>query len=553
MIGSALHSYFQWLSAQRSHLVKKDWSELKALLLLTVIFYSTVLALSLHRYYSFYASYDHGLFNQIFLNNLHGRFFQSSLSGANAFSALAGEKVPSVAAVHFGQHFVPDFLLWLPFYAFFPAPVTLVVLQVSLMTAGGLVLYPLARHYLQPSLSLLITASYYSAGAVIGPTFADFYEQCQIPLLTFGCLLAMEKRRWGLFWFLAVLVLGIREDAGLILFSIGLYLVISRRYPLVGGALCLLSFGYVVVVTNLIMPLFSDDSSKLYLANRFRAFVENDPNPSTLRVLLGMLTHPIALLLSLFTPLDSRLFYLFKQWLPLAFVPAVSGAAWLLIGVPLLSLLAQSSHWVATVTIRYAIAVVPGLFYGAILWWFHHADRWRPSFRRFWVGCLSLSLVLVVADNPNRAFYFLVPDGFLAQFSVPLVRQWEHAQHLWRVVHVIPPEASVSATSDLLPQLSKRRFLLNLPFMQLQNDQGQVVSVEYVAADLWQLQRPKALPAFERNHLSAALMLCDRVLAEATYGFLLVEDGVVLMQRGVTSPPAALEAWETLRQSLKTA
>lgn len=132
-----LHPYFHRLASQSVRFAWKDQSELKPFLWLTAIFFGSVLALALHRYYSFYASYDHGLFNQIFLNNLHGQFFQSSLSGANAFSALAGEKVPSVAAVHFGQHFVPDFLLWLPFYALCPAPVTLVVLQVSLMTAGA--------------------------------------------------------------------------------------------------------------------------------------------------------------------------------------------------------------------------------------------------------------------------------------------------------------------------------------------------------------------------------------------------------------------------------
>lgn len=519
-------------------------------MLIAAVFFGFVLSFSLHRYYTFYASYDHGLFNQVFLNSLHGRFFQSSLSGANSYGALAGGEIPAVSAVHFGQHFVPDFLLWLPFYALFPAPVTLVVLQVSLMTAGGVVLYALARHYLQPSLSLWITAGYYGSGAVIGPSFANFYEQCQIPLLMFGCLLAMEKRCWWLFWLLAVLVLGIREDAGLMLFSVGLYLVLSRRHPLIGAALCLLSFGYVVIVTNVVMPQFSHDSSKLYLAGRFKAFVQDNPDPSTLQVLWGMMTHPIALLTSLLLPLDSRVFYLFKQWVPLAFVPAVSGAAWVLMGVPLLSLLSQSSHWVTTLSLRYSIAMVPGLFYGAILWWAYHAERFKPSFRRFWVGCLSLSLVLMLADNPNRALYFLEPDAFLRQFPVPIARQWEHSQHLWHVVQSIPPQASVSATNYMLPQLSKRRSLLELAFMTLKDDQGQVVPVDYVAADLWKLQRPQGLPTFERTRLNQALAICDRILADSTYGLLAVEDGIILLQRGVPSHPEAMATWTQFRRSL---
>ena len=545
-----LHPYFDWFAVQRSRFAWKSQWELKPLLLMTVVFFGVVLSFSLHRYYTFYANYDHGLFNQVFLNSLHGQFFQSSLSGANSFGALAGGVIPAVSAVHLGQHFVPDFLLWLPFYALFPAPVTLVVLQVSLMTAGGVALYALARHYLQPQLSLLITASYYASSAVIGPTFANFYEQCQIPLLTFSCLLAMEKRCWWLFWLLAVLVLGIREDAGLMLFSIGLYLLVSRRHPLVGAMLCLLSFSYVTIVTNVVMPHFSHDSSKLYLASRFKAFVQDNPDPSTLQVLWGMLTHPVKLLTSLLLPLDSRLFYLFKQWVPLAFVPAISGAAWLLMGVPLLSLLAQSSRWVMTISLRYSIAMVPGLFYGAIIWWSCHPDQFKPSLRRFWVGCLSLSLVLVIADNPNRAFYFLEPDSFLKQFSMPIVRQWEHSKHLWHMVHAIPPKASVSATNFMLPQLSHRRGLLELAFTKLQDDQGQVVAVDYIAADFWKLQRPQGLPTFERTRLDQALAACDRALSESTYGVLAVEDGIVLLQKGVRSRPEVIEDWTQFRRSL---
>ncbi len=545
-----LHTYFDWIASQRSRFDQQVQSELKQLSIITAFFFSFVLCLSLHRYYTFYVSYDHGLFNQIFLNNLHGRFFQSSLSGANSFGALAEGKVPLISAVHLGQHFVPDFLLWLPFYALFPDPVTLVVLQTSLMTAGGVVLYWLARHYLQPNLSLFITASYYSASAVLGPTLANFYEQCQIPLLTFGCLLAMEKQRWWLFWLLALLVLGIREDTGLILFSIGLYLLVSRRQPLIGGLLCVLSFGYVTAITTFVMPHFSADSSKLYLASRFKDFVEGNSDPSTLQVLLGLLTHPINLFTKLFSPFDTRIFYLFKQWLPLAFVSAISGASWILTGVPLLSLMTQSGPIALTISIRYSISVVPGLFYGAIIWWSYHANQFKPSFRRFWIGCLSLSLVIVLADNPNRTFYFLQPDPFLAQFSVPIARQWEHSRHVWNIVHAIPPQATVSTSTYMIPALSNRRGVLRVPFMKLQEDNGQIATVDYVAADVWQLLRPQGLPKFDVSHLQSALELCDRVIADSSYGIRAVEDGVVLLQKGVRSDPTALTAWRNFRPQL---
>ena len=67
---------------------EKDKSGIRQALTLTAIFFIFMSVFSLHRYYSFYASYDHGLFDQVFWNNLHGHFFQSSLTSANSSSAI---------------------------------------------------------------------------------------------------------------------------------------------------------------------------------------------------------------------------------------------------------------------------------------------------------------------------------------------------------------------------------------------------------------------------------------------------------------------------------
>ena len=47
-----------------------------------IAFFFMGLGLTLHRYFSFYASYDQGIFNQVFWNSAQGRLFQSSLSSA---------------------------------------------------------------------------------------------------------------------------------------------------------------------------------------------------------------------------------------------------------------------------------------------------------------------------------------------------------------------------------------------------------------------------------------------------------------------------------------
>jgi hypothetical protein len=140
---------------------------LRRAFLLAILFFTGVLLIALNRYYSFYASYDHGLFNQLFWNSIQGNFFQSSLTSANSAASLEDGVIPIVSFIHLGQHFVIDFLLWLPLYVLFPHPVTLIVLQVGLMAIAGLVLYHLARHYVQPALALWITSHKSDYAAVL--------------------------------------------------------------------------------------------------------------------------------------------------------------------------------------------------------------------------------------------------------------------------------------------------------------------------------------------------------------------------------------------------
>ena len=140
---------------------------LKMLFVAAIAFFLLCLLLNLHRYYSFYASYDQGIFNQVYWNSMHGRFFQSSLSSALSTNVVHQGQVSEVYYHRLGQHFTPALLLWLPIYALFPSPVTLAVLQVTFVTAAGLVLYVLARQYLQPPLSVMISVSFYSAALAL--------------------------------------------------------------------------------------------------------------------------------------------------------------------------------------------------------------------------------------------------------------------------------------------------------------------------------------------------------------------------------------------------
>jgi uncharacterized membrane protein len=527
--------------------VRVEW---RPVLLLAALFGVIMLCLGLNRYYSFFSSYDHGIFNQVFWNNLHGRWFESSLSSDLSSAVVHENQPPRVDYHRLGQHFTPALLLWLPFYALAPSAGMLTVIQVTLVTIAGIVLYVLARHYVQPGLALFLQAGYYSANAVIGPTVSNFHDLCQIPLFIFTLLLALEKRIWWLVWLMAVLTLAVREDAGVVLFGVGFYMVVSRRFPRSGLAMCILAFGYILFCTNVLMPAFSDDISRRFMLERFGQFARDD-EATTLETLWLIVSQPGILLSNFLRDPQVKLFYVLIQTLPLAFVPLRTLYPWTIAGFPFLQLLLQRGDSPLALHIRYAMTLVPGLFYGAILWWSTHRDRFRPKFRRFWAGCLALSLLLAIAYNPHDSLYFAIPTSFRPWVYVSLPQQWHHASQIHQFIRQIPPDAGVSATRYVVPHISGRRAALRFPSLRVRNDQNQVVDMDYILADLWQLERYRPIFRTERLVFSQVVPLIDRLLAENRYGLIGLADKVVFLQKGVVSTPELLTAWQDLRQEFE--
>ena len=524
---------------------------LRQVLIIAAAFFIVVLTFSVIHYESFLITYDHGLFNQVFWNSVHGNFFQSSLSSAASGASLLDRQLSYPSYIHLGQHFVIDFLLWMPIYALFPSPITLIVLQVTLIAAAGIVLYFLARHYLSVPISVMIVASYYGANGVIGPTLGNFYEHCQIPLFVFSLLLALEKQRWVLFWIFAALTLGTREDAGIALFGIGVYLIFSRRYPRTGVALCAVSFSYVALITNTVMPMFSTDSSRLYLANYFRKFVKTE-TPSTLELLWAIISQPQIIIQVLLTNFGRRILYLLGHWLPLAFVPVITPSAWIMTVFPLLVLLLQVVNQSATsINTRYTLAVIPGLFYGTILWWSQHQEKFKPRLHRFWIGCIGLSIFLTYTSNPHRALYFISPYSIQPWVYQSLSAQLDHAADLKTVFNSIPKDASISTSGYIVSHLSGRRNIIRLEVMQMKDENGKTVDVDYGLLDLWQLRENNLKGPSDRGRVRGGVRFADEALRQGTYGVAQVLDGVVLIQKGITSKPEVLAAWLKLRQEIQ--
>ena len=521
-------------------------------LAVAILFAAGCLLLLAYRHYSLYSSYDQGIFNQLFWNTAHGRLFESSLSSALSSEVIHQGAVPLVSYRHLGQHFNPIFLLWLPLYALFPFPATLSVLQVLLIAAAGLVLYVLARQSLSPILSLAIAVSFYGANAVLGPTLGNFHDYNPLPLLLFSLFLALEKRWWVLFWTMALLTLGVREDAGITLLSVGAYLVLRRRQWDVGLALFAIAVAYILLLTTLVMPSFSPDVSQRMIVERFGQYTGGKA-ATPIEAIGAILSQPGQILAEIFSRFPKKLSYLVDHWLPLAFVPAIAADAWVLVAFPFLELLLMKGETPLSINIRYATLAVPGLFYGSILWWSNHPKAFQPKMRRVWALCLALSLLFTVTSNPNRTLSFLIPDSIHPWVYVPPLQQLQHATQARNIMAQIPLQASVAATTYLIPPLSGRRAIVRFPeSIQFRNETQQAEKVAYIVADLWQFQQYQPAFKLERNLLQRSISLVDQLLETQEYGIQTFQDGVALLQRSIKTEPGIATQWRAFTKQNRT-
>jgi uncharacterized membrane protein len=500
------------------------------------------------------ASMDQGILFQVLWNGLSGHPFESTLSSQLSTNVVHGGDVPAIGYHRLGQHFTPTLALWIPVVALL-GKWALPLLQVALISSAGLVLYKLARTRLDPDLASWLTFAFYGANAVIGPCLGNFTDLSQLPLCVFALLLGLEQRRLWLTLLPALAIPLIREDTGVVLAGIGLWLVVRdrSRWP-VAAALMLYGGSWVLLVTNVLMPLFSADNSRRFMVENFGQYLQGREQASSMEVLTLVLRQPWVVIRELVSPPLQTLGYLAGQGLPLAFIPFLSLDSWMLMGLPLLGLLlAQGFNNPLSINIRYTYLVVPGLFAGSILWWEQHRSLFASKrFRQIWRACILLSLVFTIGGNPNRSLSWIIPDSVRPLIYRSPWHQWQHGQQALSAISLIPAGASVAANTPLVPHLAAREAIIRFPDnLHYKDRQGQILPVEWIAVDTdYQQRYGSAFPAEQKSLRKTTRMLRE---LQADYGVQTVQDGVVVLHRSSAPRAGAAEALNSLLNKLSAA
>ncbi len=463
-----------------------------ALLAMAYAVFMAVLTLSRHASFLTHA-YDLGIQDQA---------FATILSRGYPLVTLYGDTPVN----QFGDHFTPIYYLLAPLYALVGDARALLIIQALVLGLAALPVYLLAQQLLRASgqaVGVALAASFLLHPALHGVNTFDFHEIALALFLLLWALYFLESSRYGLMLIFLALAMLTKEEVSLTTAAIGLYLLFSRRQMRLGLLVSGVSLVYFGLVNNVVMPALGGGPD----LSRFAGLTPTEDS-GLLALLAGVVGNPVhAFTYAFLNP--GKLTFLALLFLPVIFSPLWARARWLT-AVPAFAVALFSvvpSQY--SIDYHYPAIMLPFVYYLAaaglmhIRWW-----RARPA---------AVAVAILVASLAMNWQY-----GWLwGKRYQPPPEMDAHRQAIVALLQAIPPQASVSAMSDLAPHLSNRERVYLLPV---------IAEAEFIlfdsdpAANFW--------PFGSIDPRGEAIAYLLPHLVSGDYGLVREADGVLLLQRG---------------------
>jgi uncharacterized membrane protein len=497
------------------------WIAVAALVVIFVVFYSAYL-FALHDAYLTHSE-DMGIMTQALWNTTHGAVLHQTVCNIVSDTNCLGDV--SRLAIHFEPIMVPLALI----YAVLPSAKTLQFIQAAIVALGAFPVYWIASRRLGSLLVGVAFALLYLLHASLDSAVTfDFHPvTLAAPFLMFALYFMLTRNTVGLFVF-SLLAMSTKEEVALSVVVIALCVMAFQRRWRVGAGLLAVALLWIVVevvIMHAVSPkgapptvgryaqvlahpglilghyLF-DHSRILYL----RALVAPLGYLAVLSPLVILITAPALAInmLSSDPPMYSGFLHYAAESVPIMVLAAIESVAFLSrIGAPLVASLNQ---YVATI----ARPLVSRL-----------SSRTRPGMRRLrlppfqpaQIIALVLAVVALGFSVHAQRNHNYTPLG--ATFTWP--KTTAHTRLADKLIALIPPNASISAQSNLVPHVSNRRYVYLFPYKAEQAD--------YVLLDqtgeLYPLQNA---PVVYRQDVA-------RVLADPAYHVIASQDGYLLLAR----------------------
>ena len=423
--------------------------------------------ISYNKYQSFsYYDYDLAIFNQVSWNTLHGNFMYSTIREG----VYEKDGVQKRIGLFFKEHATPVILVFLPVYAVFQSPLTLLTLQTLFLGIASIPLFFIVKRQLHAGWGVMFALLYFLYPALGYINLFEFHTTCFVPffiLLAFHLYLKKSYLPYIIFLLLAMFC---KEDISIIVFMFGVYAMVdfARKKqmrqglkwaipPMVAGLI------WAILIYKVISPMLN---AKGYVFGEFfRAMGGNFGG-----IIKTAITKPVYTLKFIFKvkpPMINKPLYLVQIFIPLLFTSFLSPLLLLIIIPQLFLYLASSKPTPSTIYFQYTASIIPVIFISAV-----NGIRWLDSkicWRRNWVIPAAI-LVLAgfiscfIWGTQFRLFskdWVFVSAQTTGKYN--RIIQSDHRDEIRQhMVDLIPKDASVVSMFRFLAKLSSRARVYSL-------------------------------------------------------------------------------------------
>ncbi len=475
-------------------------------LVLMILGYTiTIGILAILRHYVLFSyAWDLGIFNQTFWSTINGRFFYYTVE-------------PWFGESFFAVHFSPILIFLVPFYAVYPHPETLLVLQSFVIALGIVPLYFLAKDKLSERLAFLLSASYLMNPLILGANLYDFHFEAFIPVTLFSTIYFLEKGNLKLYTLFLFLSLMVHEYMAVFTILLMVYEIATR----IKSREALRKIAVYAILTISLSALWFLSASAIHSYLR----KPETESMSIISPVLNEASNPIALLSNLGYDLPQKLLYVIMLLAPLLFTPLLSSYISLSLPWLLFTFLLNYGPYY-TLSYQYSLLILPFVYVSAI----HGIKKVRSNVLKN----INIGRILVLST-----FAFFVISLTLVQAPLFNLKRADSAH---KVFQLIPENASVLATNTLFPHVSNRFEAWVLPFGYNEPYPTYYTGISEVWKDYAHKILSEKDPEFVLLDLRAESvrnlkLTVSEMLSRRNYGLYAYVDGILLLKRNYADDP----------------
>ena len=414
-----------------------------------------------------------------------------------------------------GAHVDPILGLLAPLWRIWPSPEMLLVVQAVAVASAAIPAYLLARRWLRDErLAVSFAAVTLLYPAIQWATVFDFHAVTLAAPLLLWCIWAAVEGRYVTLGVTATLAALTKEQVGLSVVVLGIWMAVSLGRRWAGAILATASLAWAAVAVWVIIPHHNAGKASAFVGDRY-----GDLGSGAGDVLRTVVTHPWRAIQLGATADGGK--YLMALTLPLValslFAPLLAAGAVPDLILNLVSSRPEQHH----IEYHYSAVIAPFLIAAAIRGLATLRERRHPR----WVARLVAS--------PGRVATALVASVIVGGFLLGPFPFWSHvpggsklraeqyriparAALLREAVALVPDGAVVSAGNHIAGHLSDRRKVLAFPT---------IADAEYVVIDL---QQPDVGDDVDPAAHAAAV---SWLRARSDFRLVSDRDGVVVLRR----------------------